>query len=1202
MARFTQGGSSNNGGAALNYVQVAGTPQTISTAPNAIVDLDITTTGAPVQISVTGEGANASAGSWLRLNLFRDNTEIGNAIQMESSAASENVPFAINFIDDVAAGTYNYSARVTTITGGNWVFGEADGPVINAVELTGFKGDRGLRGLTGDAGADGAAGTDGADGADGADALWNFTGAYEVGASYAVGDITTYDGETWYRINANGGNTGDTPTEGTFWTLIAQKGRDGSGGGDADIADFVFTSEEGQSKISLPSDRQMRIEAGEDSDLYITSGDDIYIQTVGEADDIHLNAADDIVFTTNNEDSETQRVYEWTMNDSGVFNLPGNGYISNPIDSSGDTATNDTIKIVPDATVGEDQHIVLDPTGPNHIHIRAGGTIDESSAALVLGGERNNVYIEDDSREVQINTRKADIVSTYVNVNGESNESLVVNMPVDISEGSTVNVGDTDYLVTDLLINTPSEGVATVTANGATFVSGETYTIASPSSQNNTWTFDSNGNLTTPNGFVLDYINDEQEESRITVANHDMTLRTTRNPVLEGDDPENAEDADINIEAADDVFVRAYGDEVGVYAASSVTIRTNNYDENGEQNEDNNKEWQFQTDGALRFPDQTVQTTAYTGGAGADTGDITFVDNTISSNTGDDIVIQNKNDDGIVKARITLDQSDEQVLIEAIASDSEWFNDTQWSTAAWNGNTVLITNTPDIINFFNNVTGNVNRVSINDGGLLTYEGASFGAGNMTLNVGGTPPEGQEPLTVTEIRFYYELVSEINIDHDDSEFNIISRGMSMTIDSSGDLDLKARDSDLHLYANDDVRFTANWDSNGTEHSWRMSDTGKFELPGSGYIENPINSSGDGSGYDTIKIVPDAELINQEYHEDQYLIIDPTQPNHIHIRAGGTQDNSTADLFLGAERTNVRVSDSTRQVYVTSKVPDNTNTYENIGGDEPTILYISGNLSNIQSYGNFSVNVDGTLYQIDSVNYNSGANVTQITASPATFVLGNSYEIVETNGENAWIFRNDGYLSGPGEGLVRVAGLYGPEDSVDLVILAPTSLVLDGDGGEFLNDSSNENNQIATIGDISNAVPVETSFTVNGGTLGTQPTFDGAPLFSGTYVQNGPLVHFQIEVDMDNITNFGTGQYYVNLPFPAKYSYHFRDACLHDNSGTVRQYALSGHVYAGQSQVTLWFTSTSGQDELFDYNSPALLTVNDNFHISGTYISE
>jgi hypothetical protein len=130
--------------------------------------------------------------------------------------------------------------------------------------------------------------------------------------------------------------------------------------------------------------------------------------------------------------------------------------------------------------------------------------------------------------------------------------------------------------------------------------------------------------------------------------------------------------------------------------------------------------------------------------------------------------------------------------------------------------------------------------------------------------------------------------------------------------------------------------------------------------------------------------------------------------------------------------------------------------------------------------------------------------------------------------------------------------------------------------------------------------ETSFTVNGGTLGTQPTFTGAPLFSGSYVKNGPLVHFQIQVDMDNITSFGSGQYYVDLPFTAKYNYLFRNACLHDVS-RPRQYGLSGHVEAGQSRMLLFYADTNGQDVAFDYNSPALLTVNDNFHISGDYIS-
>jgi hypothetical protein len=131
--------------------------------------------------------------------------------------------------------------------------------------------------------------------------------------------------------------------------------------------------------------------------------------------------------------------------------------------------------------------------------------------------------------------------------------------------------------------------------------------------------------------------------------------------------------------------------------------------------------------------------------------------------------------------------------------------------------------------------------------------------------------------------------------------------------------------------------------------------------------------------------------------------------------------------------------------------------------------------------------------------------------------------------------------------------------------------------------------------------ETSFTVNGGTLGTQPTFDGAPLFSGSYVKNGPLVHFQIQVDMDNITNFGTGQYYVDLPFPAKYGYQVREGCLHDIS-TDRQYAIGGHVFAGQSRLNLFFTDTNGQDQEFDHNSPVTLAVADNFHISGTYISQ
>ena len=71
------------------------------------------------------------------------------------------------------------------------------------------------------------------------------------------------------------------------------------------------------------------------------------------------------------------------------------------------------------------------------------------------------------------------------------------------------------------------------------------------------------------------------------------------------------------------------------------------------------------------------------------------------------------------------------------------------------------------------------------------------------------------------------------------------------------------------------------------------------------------SGDGNSRDTIKLIPDASLSDYTGN-DQYLIIDPT--GGIRIRAGGTQDASTADLYIGGEQTFVRVSDTTDDVVI------------------------------------------------------------------------------------------------------------------------------------------------------------------------------------------------------------------------------------------------------------------------------------------------
>lgn len=129
----------------------------------------------------------------------------------------------------------------------------------------------------------------------------------------------------------------------------------------------------------------------------------------------------------------------------------------------------------------------------------------------------------------------------------------------------------------------------------------------------------------------------------------------------------------------------------------------------------------------------------------------------------------------------------------------------------------------------------------------------------------------------------------------------------------------------------------------------------------------------------------------------------------------------------------------------------------------------------------------------------------------------------------------------------------------------------------------------------------TWTIEGGTTGdgaVQPTFSGTPMFSGGYNRFDSLCHFHIDVDMDNITNFGEGQYYVKLPFPAKNNYVLSDGGLHDIS-TQNEYQVLGHVSAGSDILTLLSIASNGKHVHFTHNVPVTLDIQDNFHIAGFY---
>lgn len=124
---------------------------------------------------------------------------------------------------------------------------------------------------------------------------------------------------------------------------------------------------------------------------------------------------------------------------------------------------------------------------------------------------------------------------------------------------------------------------------------------------------------------------------------------------------------------------------------------------------------------------------------------------------------------------------------------------------------------------------------------------------------------------------------------------------------------------------------------------------------------------------------------------------------------------------------------------------------------------------------------------------------------------------------------------------------------------------------------------------------------GGALVTEPTFDGAPLITGSYTKIGNICYFNIMVDFTNILTFGSGQYYLTLPFEPLYPVQFSSGCLHDISTGI-DYPIYAHTEDSSNRILLKSIDAQGNTAYnvpFQEGSPVALSTADNFHIAGTY---
>ena len=123
----------------------------------------------------------------------------------------------------------------------------------------------------------------------------------------------------------------------------------------------------------------------------------------------------------------------------------------------------------------------------------------------------------------------------------------------------------------------------------------------------------------------------------------------------------------------------------------------------------------------------------------------------------------------------------------------------------------------------------------------------------------------------------------------------------------------------------------------------------------------------------------------------------------------------------------------------------------------------------------------------------------------------------------------------------------------------------------------------------------------------------PCYESYYVKHLQMVNFQISVNLSTVTNFGTGQFKVELPFTpyGSFANHFQGWVWVDPTQPADD--LNGHIvingdhlYGDKTLDLHWNAATTSSpkpiiESTFSQGTPVTLTTASRIQISGSYIS-
>jgi hypothetical protein len=169
-------------------------------------------------------------------------------------------------------------------------------------------------------------------------------------------------------------------------------------------------------------------------------------------------------------------------------------------------------------------------------------------------------------------------------------------------------------------------------------------------------------------------------------------------------------------------------------------------------------------------------------------------------------------------------------------------------------------------------------------------------------------------------------------------------------------------------------------------------------------------------------------------------------------------------------------------------------------------------------------------------------------------------------------------------------------INLSAYAGVNVQTSQDFGLYVN-GIDPNNKVLTAGDLVsiNLFPEPVEWTP---VLSNNGFVQSSNISHGHYYKYGRMTVVNLNVPFANVTNFGTGQYSLTLPFAAATHMDIFGGTLHDTS-TNSFYTIKGHVEANSNVMTLWYLSVVTKDAEFDHNSPFELDTTDLLHMNFIY---